>query len=160
MLTVAAGPCPLLRVWPVIRPRDRLVVPGSVHPGPRLPRYGRGNCRLRSVPPARMAARSVAPKRRGMHRRRPDRRGGDTSPYWARVLRGPGAHRYRAASDERAGAFILPADGSAGYGTRDKLVCIGRRHPRYERVVTAASAERAYRAAVADGKTSIRLSEI
>jgi hypothetical protein len=86
--------------------------------------------------------------------------GGDTSPYWASVLRSRHAHRYRAGDGSRAGAFILPADGSAGYGTRDKLVCIGRRHPRYERVVTSASAERAYRAAVASGRSSIGLCEI
>ena len=86
--------------------------------------------------------------------------GGDISPYWAKVLRGPRAHRYRPASDERPGAFILPADGPAGYGTRDKLVCIGRRHPRYERVVTSDRAARAYRAATAAGKASIRLSEV
>lgn len=86
--------------------------------------------------------------------------GGDTSAYWAKVLRGPRAHRYPAASDGRPGAFILQADGPAGYGTRDKLVCIGRRHPRYERVVTSQSAERAYHAAVAAGRASIRLREI
>jgi hypothetical protein len=82
------------------------------------------------------------------------------SPYWAKVLRSPGAHRYRARRDGRPGAFILTADGPAGYGTRDKLVCIGRRHPRYERVVTSASAERAYQAAIASGRTSIGLREI
>jgi len=86
--------------------------------------------------------------------------GGDTSSYWAKVLRGPRAHRYRAAGDGRPGAFILPADGPAGYGTRDKLVCIGRKHPRYERVVTSDRAGRAYHAAVAAGHASIRLSEI
>lgn len=86
--------------------------------------------------------------------------GGDTSAYWAKVLRGPRAHRYPAASDGRPGAFILPADGPAGYGTRDKLVCIGRRHPRYERVVTSASAKRAYDAAVEAGRDRIRLSEM
>lgn len=86
--------------------------------------------------------------------------GGDTSPYWAKVLRGPRAHRYPAASDSRPGAFILPADGPAGYGTRDKLVCIGRKHPRYERVITSASAKRAYAAAVEAGRIRIRLGEI
>jgi len=86
--------------------------------------------------------------------------GGDGSPYWAGVLGGPRAHRYRAASDARPGAFILPADGPAGYGTRDKLVCIGRRHPRYERVVTSQSAGRAYHAAVAAGRARISMHEI
>ena len=86
--------------------------------------------------------------------------GGDVSPYSAGVLRSRDAHRYRAADGERAGAFILPADGPAGYGTRDELVCIGRKHPRYERVVTSASAERAYRTAVASGRTRIGLREI
>lgn len=87
--------------------------------------------------------------------------GGDTEPYWAKYLRGPRAHRYQAeAGAGRPGAFILPADGPAGYGTRDKLVCIGRRHPRYERVVTRESAVRAYAAAVAAGRASIGLSEI
>ncbi len=88
--------------------------------------------------------------------------GGDDSPYWARVLRSPSAHRYQADSlpGHRPGAFILPADGPAGYGSRQKLVCIGRKHPRYERVVTQASAERSYRAAVAAGRTRIGLSEI
>jgi hypothetical protein len=87
--------------------------------------------------------------------------GGDTSPYWATVLRGRRAHRYQPAEHgTRPGAFILPADGPAGYGTRDKLVCIGRRHPRYERVVTRKSAERAYTAAVAAGRARIRLSEM
>jgi hypothetical protein len=86
--------------------------------------------------------------------------GGDTSPYWAGFLRSRHAHRYRAGDGARAGAFILPADGPAGYGTRDKLVCIGRKHPRYERVVTRESAERSYHAAVAAGRTSIGLREI
>ena len=86
--------------------------------------------------------------------------GADGSAYWARFLRGPRASRYRAAGDARPGAFILSADGPAGYGTRDKLVCIGRRHPRYERVVTSESAESAYRHAVAAGNASIRLSEM
>ena len=61
---------------------------------------------------------------------------------------------------EDRGVFILPADGPAGYGSRDKLVCIGRRHPRYERVVTSESAERAYHAATAAGRTSIGLREM
>jgi hypothetical protein len=85
---------------------------------------------------------------------------GDTSPYWAKFFRSSRAHRYRATGDGRPGAFILPADGPAGYGTRDKLVCIGRRHPRYERVVTSERAGRAYRAAAAAGRTSIGLHEI
>jgi hypothetical protein len=86
--------------------------------------------------------------------------GADGSPSLAAMLRSPRAHRYRAADGGRPGAFILTADGPAGYGTRDKLVCIGRRHPRYERVVTHESAERAYTAAVAAGRTQIRLSEM
>jgi hypothetical protein len=85
---------------------------------------------------------------------------GDSSPSLASFLRGPRAHRYPAASDERPGAFILTADGPAGYGTRDKLVCIGRRHTRYERVVTSEKAACAYRAAVAEGRTRIGLHEI
>ncbi len=83
--------------------------------------------------------------------------GPDDVPLASRA--GRRAHAYRVPG-ERPGAFILTADGPAGYGTRDKLVCIGRRHPRYERVVTSASAERAYRAAVAAGRTRIRMSEI
>jgi hypothetical protein len=86
--------------------------------------------------------------------------GADGSGYWAGVLDGPRAHRYVVANDVRPGAFILPADGSAGYGTRDKLVCIGRRHRRYERVVTSESAGRAYHAAVAAGRTRISMREI
>ena len=86
--------------------------------------------------------------------------GGDTEPYWAGVLAGRRAHRYRADRGARPGAFILPADGPAGFTGREKLVCIGRRHPRYERVVTWASAERSYRAAVAAGRASIGLGEI
>ena len=61
----------------------------------------------------------------------------------------------------RPGAFILPADDAPGaHSGREKLVCIGRRHPRYQRIVTWESAERAYRSAVDAGKASIRLSEI
>jgi hypothetical protein len=89
--------------------------------------------------------------------------GGDTEPYWAAALGGPRAHRYRADRSKygaRAGAFILPADGPAGIAGRVKLVCIGRKHPRYQRIVTWVSAERAYRAAAAAGRASIRLSEI
>jgi hypothetical protein len=87
--------------------------------------------------------------------------GGDSEPWLVRFLAGPQAHRYRAAPGARAGAFILPAEGPATpYGGRDKLVCIGRKHPRYERVVTSASAERAYRQALAAGRTSIGLREI
>ena len=87
--------------------------------------------------------------------------GADGSRYWAGVLGGPRAHRYRPGVGARAGAFILPAEGpETAYGGRDKLVCIGRRHPRYERVVTSESAGRAYRAAVAAGRTRIGLREI
>ena len=90
-------------------------------------------------------------------------RGADGSPYWQRALSGRRAHRYRAGRGPgtRAGAFIIGADAPSGRGgERDKLVCIGKRHPRYERVVTRESAGRAYRSAVAAGRTSIRLSEI
>ena len=58
---------------------------------------------------------------------------------------GPRAHRYRADRGARPGAFILPADAPGIITGREKLVCIGRRHPRYERVVTWESAARAYR---------------
>jgi hypothetical protein len=87
--------------------------------------------------------------------------GADGSPYWDSVLRGRRAHRYRTSPRFRPGAFILPADDPDGPVTsREKLVCIGRRHPRYERVVTWASAERSYHAAVAAGRASIGLGEI
>jgi hypothetical protein len=86
--------------------------------------------------------------------------GGDQLPYWAAFLSGPGAHRYRADLLHRPGAFILPADAPGTIRGREKLVCIGRKHPRYQRIVTWESAERAYRSAVAAGKASIRLSEI
>jgi hypothetical protein len=85
--------------------------------------------------------------------------GADGSRYWSAVLRGRGAHRYPGRG-ARPGAFIVPADGPAAFGSRDKLVCIGRKHPRYERVVTQASAERSYRAAVAAGRTSIGMREV
>jgi hypothetical protein len=78
----------------------------------------------------------------------------------AAILRGPRAHRYRAAQGARPGAFILSADGPAGYGSRDKLVCIGRKHRRHERVITRESITRAYHAAAAAGRTRIRLSDI
>jgi hypothetical protein len=86
--------------------------------------------------------------------------GGDESRYWAGVLRGPRAHRYRAAPSARPGAFILPADAPGAVTGREKLVCIGRKHPRHERVVTAESAKRAYHAAVAAGRDRIGLREI
>ena len=87
--------------------------------------------------------------------------GADGSRYWAAVLGGPRAHRYQPDKyGARPGAFILPADPAGGYGDRHKLVCIGRRHPRYERVVTAGSAERAYHAAIAAGRDRIGLREI
>ncbi len=83
---------------------------------------------------------------------------------YAEVLSGPRAHRFGAsrAPGIRPGAFILPADapGREGYDERQKLVCIGRKHPRYERVVTREKIQRAYEDAVAAGRTSIRLSEI
>ena len=72
----------------------------------------------------------------------------------------PRAHRYRADRGARPGAFILPADGPAGFTGREKLVCIGRRHPRYQRVVAWESAGRAYYAAVAAGRASVGLREI
>src|SRR5262249_15676552 len=47
---VAAGPCPLLRVWPVIRPRDRACCSAEhTHNGTYAAGYGhqrRGGCRL------------------------------------------------------------------------------------------------------------------
>jgi hypothetical protein len=83
---------------------------------------------------------------------------------YAGVLGGPRAHRFRAsrAPGIRPGAVILSADapGREGCDERQKLVCIGRKHPRYERVVTREKTQRAYADAVADGRTSIRLSEI
>lgn len=85
---------------------------------------------------------------------------GDESRYWAGVLAGPSAHRYQAERGGRPGMFILPADASGTIRGREKLVCIGRRHPRYQRIVTWESAERAYRAAVAAGRDRISLSEI
>jgi hypothetical protein len=87
--------------------------------------------------------------------------GADGSRYWAAVLGGPRAHRYQL--DEhgaRPGAFVLTADPAGGYGDRHKLICIGRRHPRYERVITSESAARAYHAAVAAGRDRIGLREI
>jgi hypothetical protein len=60
----------------------------------------------------------------------------------------------------RPGAFILPADAPGAIAGREKLVCIGRKHPRYQRIVTWESAERACHAAVAAGRARIRLSEI
>ncbi len=86
--------------------------------------------------------------------------GGDESRYWAGVLAGPRTHRYRADRLQRPGAFILPADASGPITGREKLVCIGRKHKRYQRIVTRESAERAHSAAAAAGRTSIRLSEI
>jgi hypothetical protein len=85
---------------------------------------------------------------------------GDESRYWAGVLAGPVAHRYRAEPGGRPGAFILPADAPGSIRGREKLVCIGRKHPRYQRIVTWENAERAYLAAVAAGRDRIRLSEI
>lgn len=85
---------------------------------------------------------------------------GDESRYWAGVLAGPRAHRYRAERGGRPGMFILPADAPGTIKGREKLVCIGRRHPRYQRIVTWESAERAYRAAVGAGRDRISLSEI
>jgi len=55
---------------------------------------------------------------------------GDESRYWAGALAGPRAHCYRARDVARPGAFILPADAPRGYGDRDKLVWIGRKHKR------------------------------
>jgi hypothetical protein len=88
--------------------------------------------------------------------------GHDDESTWAAVLRGP-RHRFNAdpPAGTRAGAFILPADGpETDFGGRVKLVCIGRKHRPHERVVTRDSARRAYHAAVAAGRASIRLGEI
>lgn len=86
---------------------------------------------------------------------------GDLSRYWAGVLAGRRAHRYQAqAGAGRPGAFILPADAPGTRTGREKLVCIGRRHPRYQRIVTWESIGRAYRAAVAAGRDRIGLREI
>ena len=95
-----------------------------------------------------------------------DRIDGDGSRYWAGVLAGRRAHRYRANGHSprvgtgRPGAFILPADAPGAIAGREKLVCIGRRHPRYERIVTWESTERAYWVAVAAGHTRIGMHEI
>ncbi len=88
--------------------------------------------------------------------------GHDGDPAWAAVLAGP-AHRFNAdpAAGTRAGAFIVPADGpETAFGGRVKLVCIGRKHRPYERVVTAERASRAYHAAIEAGRMSIGLREI
>ena len=61
---------------------------------------------------------------------------GDESRYWAGVLADPRAHRYQAERGGRPGMFILPADAPGTIRGREKLVCIGRRHPRYQRIVT------------------------
>ncbi len=91
--------------------------------------------------------------------RAPEGAGGD--PRWAAVLAAgpvisirPGASR-----EAQGGAFIVPADPAGGHGGRVKLLCIGRRHPRYERAVTEKSAERAYREAVAAGRDRIGMCE-
>lgn len=72
----------------------------------------------------------------------------------------PRARRYQAERGGRPGMFILPADAPGTIRGREKLVCIGRRHPRYQRIVTWESVERAHRAAVAAGRDRIGLSEI
>jgi len=93
----------------------------------------------------------------------------DGSPSWAAFLSGPRTHRYQAAPATptaagepkmRPGAFILSADPAGGYGDRHKLVCIGRKHKQYVRVVTAENVERAYHAAVAAGRDRIGMREI
>ena len=87
--------------------------------------------------------------------------GGDELRYWAGILARPGAGRYRASQHgARPGAFILPADAPGTIAGREKLVCVGRKHKRYQRIVSWESAERAYLAAVASGRDRIRLSEI
>jgi hypothetical protein len=88
---------------------------------------------------------------------------GDADPGTMAMLRRPGANRWNADphSPGRAGAFILFASDTEGPSSyREKLVCIGRKHPRYERVVTHDRAARAYRAAVSAGRTRIGLREI
>jgi hypothetical protein len=165
MLTVAAGPFPLLRIWPVIRPRDRACFPGMIHTaGRKVPdmdtsavvsvvcdRCHRPGWRLEVSPINGEVCVDGA------------RISADDSRYWATFLGGPRAHRHRGGELERRGAFILSAydlGDPAAWGDRHKLVCIGRKHGRYERVITSASAERAYHAAVAAGRARIRLSEI
>ncbi len=85
--------------------------------------------------------------------------GEDLTPLEAQV--GRHAHSYRIPDPEgtRAGAFILAAYGP-GAPYREKLVCVGRKHPRYERVVTPERAARAYYATVAAGRTSIGLADL
>jgi hypothetical protein len=78
---------------------------------------------------------------------------------------GPRPDGYRLNGETPPGMFILAATGpptnlAAPYGERDKLVCIGRKHKRYARVVTRESAERSYHGAVAAGRSSIGLREI
>jgi len=83
------------------------------------------------------------------------------SQYWQGVLSQPSAHRYRQSQHYgRAGAFIIPATRLPDYGTREKLVCIGRKHPRYERVVTEPAIAAAYKAAVAADRSRIGMREI
>ena|SRR6266849_4781262 len=85
----------------------------------------------------------------------------DDEQAMADLLRG---QRHRAADPPfsvRPGAVILSADDPQGeHSDRVKLVWVGRKHPPFGRVVTSESADRAYRAAVATDRTSIRLSEI
>jgi hypothetical protein len=86
--------------------------------------------------------------------------GDDLMPLAFRT--GPRPHSYRG-QGSRAGAFILDAAGPGqpvGMGEREKLVCAGRKHPRYERVVNRDRWVRAYFSAIAAGRPSIRLSEI
>jgi hypothetical protein len=157
--SVAAGPCPLLRVWPVIRSRDRHLVP-RVYPD--------GLTLLLMDTPAVVAVVCDRCKRPGWllevgpfsdeviisGSRFAD------STYWASFIHSPNAYRYRRPG-EREGTFILTADGpSDTYGSRNKLVCVGRKHPPYERVVTAARVARAYHDALACGRDHIGLREI
>jgi hypothetical protein len=88
-----------------------------------------------------------------------NRVGEDMTPLAAQV--GPRPHSYRLRDPEgaRAGAFILAAPGP-GAPYREKLVCVGRKHPRYERVITRERAARAYHAAVAAGRVSIGLADL
>jgi hypothetical protein len=69
-------------------------------------------------------------------------------------------NRYQPDPTIRPGAFVLEANGPAGITHRHKLVCIGRRHPRYERVIAWERAERAFLAAVAAGHDRISMHEI
>jgi hypothetical protein len=77
------------------------------------------------------------------------------------VMAGGRPHRYAGGGGRRAGAFILAAHAPGGMpGDREKLVCVGRRHPRYERVVTASRVARAYLEAGRAGRSRIGMRDI